>query len=283
VKRRLFLWLAVSIVVLLNITVWVAVLRNSKPELRVSFLDVGQGDAILIEGPTGRQVLIDGGKDKSVVRELPKRMGAVDRTLDLIIETHPDADHIGGLPSVLSRYRVNGFITSDISSDTSYAAALAHAVEEEERIQSFEARRGQRLHLGGGAYADILYPDRDVPNIETNTGSIVMRIVYGSTSFLLTGDSPSSVENWLVRLDATTLKSTILKAGHHGSRTSTGETWLEYTDPDTVVISAGKNNAYGHPHDEVVANITTHGASVLSTAEEGTIMFVSNGEAVWVR
>jgi competence protein ComEC len=283
VKRHLFLLFAVGTIIFLNIAVWTAVLRNSKPELRVSFLDVGQGDAILIEGPTGRQILIDGGKDRSVVRELPKRMGPIDRTLDLIVETHPDADHIGGLPSVLSRYRIGGFMTSDISSDSSYAAALAHATEQEEGLQSLEARRGQRLHLGGGAYADILYPDRDVPNIETNTGSVVMRIVYGSTSFLLTGDAPSSIEDWLVRLDATTLKSTVVKAGHHGSRTSTGKTWLEYTDPDTVVISAGKNNSYGHPHDEVVANITAHGAILLSTADEGTITFVSNGEEVHVR
>lgn len=248
--------------------------------LEVSFLDVGQGDAIFIEGPTGRQVLVDGGKDRSVLRQLGRRMGPLDRSLDLVIETHPDADHIGGLAGVLRSYEVARFMSPGIPNDTSAARALGAAAEGEVGLETLVARRGMRILLGGGAYADVLYPDRDVAGVETNTGSVVMRVVYGETEFLLSGDAPESVENWLARLDGAALASDVMKAGHHGSRTSTGEELLSAADPEAVVVSAGADNSYGHPHQEVLERIDASGAAVVSTAEEGLIRFVSDGSVV---
>lgn len=253
---------------------------SKKPVLRVSFLNVGQGDAILIQGPTGKEMLVDGGRDRSVLRELPKVLGPLDRNIAMIVETHPDADHIGGLRGVLQNYAVSAFLTSHIESDTKTVAGLLDAVQKEKGITVLDARRGMRLQLGGGAYADVLFPDRDVSRVETNTGSVVLRVVYGTTEFMLTGDSPSMIEDWLVALDGNSLTSDVLKAGHHGSRTSTDDAWLSAVSPSVVVISAGKDNSYGHPHTEVLERVRAHGASIVSTANEGTVTFTSSGTTI---
>lgn len=261
-------------------------LRNHPNQLVVTFLDVGQGDAILIEGPTGAQVLIDGGKDRSALRELPKHMSVLDRDIDMIVATHPDADHIGGLPEIFHRYAVTRFMSSSVASDSWYAEALSDAVQNEPGLTHVVAHRGMRLHLGGGAYADVLYPDRDIPSVDTNTGSVVLRIVYGNTSFVLSGDAPQLVEEWVTTLDVIdaasyALDADVLKAGHHGSRTSTSEAWMKALSPDVVVISAGKDNSYGHPHEEIVSRIREYGSELVSTAESGSISFVSDGYRVY--
>lgn len=248
------------------------------PVLTVSFLDVGQGDAILIEGPTGIEMLIDGGKDRSVVRELPRVMGPLDRSIDVVLVTHPDADHIGGLPDVLRMYHVSRILLSGREAESSYVDRFEEAVRNERGVQVAEVGEGIRIHLGGGAYADVLHPEDNVAQLrETNDASVSMRVVYGETAFMLTGDAGTWVEERLVKEYGGELRSDVLKAGHHGSKTSTGDIFLASVDPSVVVISAGKDNSYGHPHPEVVENIYESEATVLSTAEEGTITFTSNG------
>lgn len=269
---------------MLNAVVIFVLFRTPHAALTVSFLNVGQGDAILIESPTGVQVLVDGGRDRSVLRELPKVMGPFDRTIDLVVETHPDADHIGGLPYVFDRYRVGQYVGPGISVETPAAAAFLAARVNERELVSLVAERGQRLLLGGGAYIDVLYPDRGVSDLESNTGSVVLRVVYGDTSFLLSGDAPDEIENWLVLLDEASveveLDSDVLKAGHHGSNTSTSLAWLAAVSPSVVVVSAGKDNSYGHPHKQVVERIADSGAKLHQTSEEGTIRFISDGQTV---
>ncbi len=274
-------FIPILLLILANIFVWTA--TAGAGELTVSFLDVGQGDSILIESPTGVQMLVDGGPDGAVLRELGSRLGFFDRTLDAVVETHPDQDHIGGLPDVFERYRVETFIEPRISNDTSATVAIINAVKNEEDVKKIVARRGMRILLGGGAYADILYPDRDVDAFETNTGSIVMRVVYGSTSFVLTGDSPEGIEKYLVSLDAEGLNSDVLKAGHHGSKTSTSEVFVKAVSPTYGVISAGKDNRYGHPHKDVVSRLNAEGVQILSTAERGAVTFVSDGRLLEVK
>lgn len=281
--RPYLLEFLVAVFLVLNIYIWVSVYYlPSKEMLRVSFLNVGQGDSILIQSPTGETVLVDGGPDRSVLRELPKELGYFDRHIDLLVETHPDKDHIAGLVDVLERYDVSYFMQPGIPGTTAVYESLMEAVKNESGIHSFIARRGMRIHLGDGAYADVLYPDRDVSMVETNIGSIVLHVVYGKTSFMLTGDLPSTVENYLVQLDSVdgNLTSNVLKAGHHGSRTSTSDEWLASVHPDTVVISAGKGNSYGHPTKEVLDRIKNEGADILSTIDLGTIDLVSDGEKV---
>lgn len=265
----------------ISIYVWVEVLYPPEPVLTVSFLDVGQGDAILIETPDGIDILIDGGPDRSVLRQLPKEMGILDRTIDLVIATHPDKDHIAGLAGVLDRYQVEAYMESGVVHESPYVDALGKVVENERGIQTYVARRGMRIHLGEGAYADVLYPDRDITNVESNTGSIVMRLVYGNTSFMLTGDAPDTVEEYVANLDEGMLESTVLKAGHHGSKTSTSEVWLAAVRPSLAIVSAGKGNSYGHPSPEVIERLNEFGVNTLSTIDEGTITLVSDGTRVW--
>lgn len=273
------LLMSTFVLLVANVGILVYLLRPS-PEavLTVSFLEVGQGDAILIEGPTGIDILIDGGRDRSVVRELPRVMGALDRTIDMVVATHPDADHVGGLPDVLSRYRVSYVLTPGRDAESNQNARFLDAVSKEQGAVLMHAKEGMRIHLGDGAYAEVLHPEDNVEKLrDTNDASIVMRVVYGDTEFLLTGDAPMWVEDRLVKEYGEMLRSDILKAGHHGSKTSTGDAFLGVVDPEVVVISAGKDNSYGHPHAEVLENIFESGATAVSTAEIGTITFVSDG------
>ena len=255
--------------------------QNQSHELRVSFLSVGQGDSIFIQGPTGIKMLIDGGPDRSVLRELSKQLWPWDRNIDVLVETHPDKDHISGLGDVLERYKVSNFLESGIPDQTATSLQVKANVSKEKGITHVTVRRGDRLHLGGGAYADVLFPDTDQSNQKvTNDGSLVLHVVYGKTAFLLTGDLPSPYEDRLVAMDGAKLKSDVLKAGHHGSRYSTDAILLNAVAPSTVVISAGKGNSYGHPHKEVLDRIGRYGAEVVSTIDSGTITFVSDGMSV---
>jgi len=283
--------IAIFVLLIIAFGVWHAALREDrKGILTVSFLDVGQGDAIFIDAPSGRQVLIDGGKGRAVLRQLSRVMPWYDRSIDVVVATHPDADHIGGLPDVLKRYRVERVFYSSVDDDGSDQRAFVDALEEEVRggAEKLIARRGQILDLGGGAYVEILFPDRSVPDIETNTGSIIVRLVYGETAFMLTGDSPQSIEKYLVPLDGSTtlttsangLKANVLKVGHHGSKTSSSPLFVGFVSPEYAVFSRGCDNSYGHPHPEVVAIFERFEIPTLDTCKDGLITFVSDGIAV---
>ncbi len=265
-------------VLLIATNVFIYSLLLARPQLRVTVLDIGQGDSILIEGPTGITMLIDGGPDRSVLREL----GAVlplARHIDAVVETHPDKDHIGGLPDVFDRYSISYFINPGIPGTTNAAAALTAAAAAEPGLTVVTAKRGMRLNLGGGAYADILWPDRDASRFETNYGSVTMHLVYGRTSFMFTGDLPSEIEDYLVRLDAHDgeLKTDLLKVGHHGSKYSTDNAWLAALQPSLAAISVGATNTYGHPTPETLARIASEGAVIKRTDLEGRLLFSSDG------
>jgi competence protein ComEC len=227
-------------------------------------------------------MLIDGGPDRTVLARLGEELGPLDRSLGLVVETHPDSDHITGLAAVLANYGVAGFMEPGFAPATAISREIEDELQADPHVRRIVARRGMRIDLGGGAYADILSPDRDPAEEDTNEGSIVMHLVYGSTSFMLTGDLPSTHEDWLLALDADDgeLPSTVLKAGHHGSKYSTDDAWLAAVHPSAVAISAGKDNSYGHPNPETLARIGNEGAAVYSTIDDGTLHFVSDGTTV---
>lgn len=266
-----------------------AVVREEREGiLTISFLDVGQGDAIFIDTPSGRQVLIDGGPNRAVLHELSKVMPWYDRSIDVVIATHPDADHVTGLVDVLQRYRVDYIMEPGVQHDTPQAESMLKAVANE-GAQLILARRGQIVDLGSGspqaarAYLEILFPDRDTNNWETNTASIVARLVYGNTAFMLTGDSPEAIEKYLVQLDGKALSANVLKAGHHGSRTSSSLLFVGFVGPEYAVFSRGCENTYGHPHAKVVETFARLNVKTLDTCEEGTVSFTSDGTSVSLR
>lgn len=244
--------------------------------LRVVFFDVGQGDSIFIESPAGTQVLIDGGPSSSVLRGLAHEMGFFDRTVDIIFATHPDADHIGGLVDVLERYEVATIVTTENTGKSSIAEAFNRNVAAE-GADIVTARRGMNFDLGGGASMEVLFPDRDTEFFESNTASIIVRLVYGENEFMLTGDSPQAIEEYLASFDGGALRSDVLKAGHHGSRTSTSGLFLDAVRPALAIISAGKDNRYGHPHPDVITELEERDIEIKNTAEIGSIVVESDG------
>lgn len=278
-RRSMILGITILILLVLNSAALHAVVHGAEGKLSVSFLDVGQGDALFIESPTGRQVLIDGGPNREVLRALARTMPWYDRSIDVVIATHPDADHVTGLVDVLQRYRVSLIVESGVSTDTPQAESLLQGVAEE-RAKYLAARRGQVIDIGGGAYLEILFPDRDPVGMETNTASIVVRLVYGEKSFMLTGDSPNEIEHYLVQLDGEELRANVLKAGHHGSRTSSSILFVGMVAPEYAIYSRGCDNTYGHPHEEVKETFAKLGIETLDTCEGGTVTFVSDGVSV---
>ncbi len=204
-----------------------------------------------------------------------------DRTINAVIATHPDADHVGGLAGVFQKYTDGSFWEPGV-----YASTQTY--DELEKTAGLEnaphvlARKGMKLVLDKdrGVYLEILFPDGYVGNFETNDASIVAKLVYGKTSVLLTGDSPIAVEDFLIAQGAD-LDSDILKLGHHGSRTSTSEEYVKAVTPALAIISAGLGNSYGHPHPEVTGRLKNFHIASLSTIDEGTIVIESDGVNYW--
>lgn len=283
--RQNLKWYLLTALFLANTLIWHVVFAESRSGiLTVAFLDVGQGDSIFIEAPNGSQVLIDGGPNKSVLRELSKVMPFYDRSIDIVIATHPDKDHIGGLPDVLELYEISTFIESGATSNTGVYNALTDAVTFNS-VPQVAARRGMVIVLDEyrGIFLKILFPDRDVSKTNSNDASVIAQLVYGETEFLLTGDAPQKIEKYLVSLDGKNLESDVLKVGHHGSKTSTSELFLGFVSPKYTVISAGADNRYGHPHKEVLSILEKFNIPMVNTATAGTIIFTSDGEHVTVQ
>lgn len=247
--------------------------------LKVIFLDVGQGDSIYIEAPNGRQMLIDGGQGSKLLSSLAKVMPFADRSIDIILATHPDMDHIGGFPLLLDNYKVTSIIENGITSDSKVYTSLEQKITKK-KINKIIAHRGMHIILDEeeNIYFDILFPDRDVSNFESNDASIVGKLVYGENSFLLTGDASLYTENLIEWNEKdSTLHSDVLKLGHHGSRTSSSILWLEKVDPEIAIISVDKGNKYGHPHKELLERLSGLKIPFLSTADRGNIIFKSDG------
>lgn len=263
-----------------NLAVWIWIdSLLPKDHITVSYLNIGQGDSILIESTNGKHILIDGGPDKKVLSELGKAMPFFNRTIDVMMESHPDKDHIGGLPEVTARYKVGTFLEPGVESPNTIDNEL-HARVKNKNIPDILGRKGMKVEMGDGGFLEILFPDRDVSRFETNDASIVARYVYGKTCFLFTGDSPSKMEEYLIGLYKENLKCDVLKAGHHGSRTSTSDEYLHFVKPEFAIISAGKGNSYGHPHKETLERLANSNVKVLSTIDLGTIKMISDGITV---
>jgi len=274
----------VGILVLANMSVWfLAAEKRPSDFLHVYFLDIGQGDSIFIDSPTHGRILLDGGRDRRVLTELGKILPYGDRRIDVMIESHPDADHIGGLPEVAAQYKVGAFLEPGVESANTIDNEL-HARIAAQGIPDLLARRNMVVDLGDGAKLVILFPNQDVSKWDTNDASIVAKLVYGDQSFLLTGDSTKKAEYMLLGLNKDILDSTVLKAGHHGSRTSMSLPYAEAVSPEYGVISAGKNNEYGHPHKETIDTLKRVGAQIVSTEDTpyttglGTIEFETDGQ-----
>ncbi|MEK7505604.1 MAG: MBL fold metallo-hydrolase [Patescibacteria group bacterium] len=255
-----------------NALLWSRLLFSADKYLTVAFLDIGQGDSILIESPTGNRILVDAGPGKAVLSELAEVLPWNDRKLDILLGTHPDQDHVGGFVHILPVYRTRYFLEPGVQKSTKIWDSLKLRVEEY-GLKDIIVRRGYLIDLGGGVQLETLYPDRDVRAVkDTNDGSIVAKLSYKDRTFLLTGDATLLVESRLLSYASSELKSDVLKVGHHGSRTSSGDKFISAVSPDYAVISVGEKNSYGHPHPDVLSRLQKFVPGIFRTDKEGRIL-----------
>lgn len=271
-----FKYFFVLILFLTAIFLWFEVFYLERQELKFYLLDVGQGDAIFIETPSKNQILIDGGPDRSVLKELGEVMPFYDRTIDLVILTHPNLDHVAGLVEVLRNYEVGMYMdTGDTYSLAQYEELKR--VMAEKKIPYVLARRGTKFILDKGVELLIFHPEKLAKVSDPNQNSIIAKLSFGETDFLLTGDAEKGEELRLVT-SGDDLESEVLKVGHHGSKTSSNPLFLEKVKPDYALISVGRQNRYGHPNDEVLETLLATGAIIFRTDVDSRLEIKSDGK-----
>ncbi len=246
-------------------------------DVKISFLDIGQGDATLISKGS-QQILIDGGPDSTVLLEqLGKQLPFWDRNIEIVIATHSDGDHIDGLIGVFENYSVDQFWHTNAGKDTSIHRALMHQVKNEADIMDIIAYRGLEAMIDVNTRLSVIYPfDSDVSDIDDiNDASIATILYVGDEIFYLGGDLSSEIEDVLPIDD----EITVVKASHHGSKSSTSEIFLNKTKPRDVITSAGKDNRYGHPHFDVLNRLESMDINIFRTDTDGTIIYNCNNDS----
>ena len=252
--------------------------------LHIYFLDGGQGVALFVETPRGNQVLIDGGPDETILQRLGEVTPFYDRTIDLVINTHPDADHLAGLLSVLERYEVSAIAETGMVCETSLCAEWGK-LKADEGADLVNLVLGQEVGVGGDTRFLVLHPFEDEAGksfTKRNNGGIVLKLVFGAQSLLLTGDIERQVENKLVSVGVN-IDSDFLKIAHHGSKTSSAEEFIKKVSPLAAFIEVGRNNKYGHPTEEVVNRLADFKIPYYRTDIDGTVELVLDGEGYEVR
>lgn len=262
--------------------------KSIEQKLRVSFIDVGQGDGALIEFPNGQTMLIDAGMKadeydagERIITPFLKRRGI--STIDYFVASHPHGDHIGGAPFVFREFAVREVMESGQPAKDSVYLEYASAIRNE-KCKLKTIRAGDSALTIGGAKLYFLYPtdtfiDEDTSHAHENLNntSVVVKLCFGETSILFTGDAEREAEEEMVRLHGSFLESTILKLGHHGSRTSSTEEFVNLVKPQYAIVSCGLNNKFNHPSDEVVERLRALNVETLRTDEEGAIIFETDG------
>ena len=279
-------WLIPPLLII-AILVWSVVLTMPDDRLHVSFLDVGQGDAILIQTPDHQNILIDGGPDPQKINlELSKKLPFWDRTIDLMISTQPQADHITGLVEVLQRYKVKQVLEPGVPYDSSVYKEWLKLVAEGQ-IEHNIAKAGQEIDLGREVKVEVLNPPLELfqgISHDVDNNGVVLRLSWDKVSFLFTADIRQEAEFELIGQRAN-LRSTVLKVAHHGSKTSTSPQFLAAVNPEIAVITVGANNPFGHPSPEIVRRLAEKLSKdkVYLTSENSTIEFITDGEKLWVK
>lgn len=259
----------------LNILAWLAVFDLAQSNLKVVFFDVGQGDSIFIETPQKHQILIDGGPDSSVLEKLGQNMPFYDRTLDLIILTHPEQDHFVGLFDVLKNYQIENILWTGVVRDTAEYKEWEKLIKEE-GARIVIAKSGEKVSFLEKLSFLILSPFEDLEGRvfkDSNNTSIIIKLLFGENSFLFCGDASKSIENKLIDKNID-INANTLKVGHHGSKNSTSEEFLKKVSPDLAVISVGLDNTYGHPNPEVLALLEKYDIKLLRTDQDGDIKII---------
>ena len=275
-------WQFTALALIVAVAVWTVAMSRPDGNLKVVFADVGQGDMTVITTPSGQTIVVDGGPDpERAVQVLDSQMPFWKRTLSLVVLSHPHSDHVSGLSEVLRRYDVEHILESRSEYESADYMAWSRLAESE-GAQFLEPRPGTRLSFPGGVEVHVLGPPDATVN--ANDASVVIRVVYGNASFLLTGDVFRDGERWLLG-SGHTLDSDVLKVAHHGSDTSSSVPFLGAVSPRVAVISAGQDNRFGHPDPEVVERLEglMPASRIFKTFERGAITFETDGKTLSVK
>lgn len=269
-------------------SVWPVATKPAVQTLQVAFMDIGQGDATLLQFPNGQTMLVDCGPDASILSALGRNLPWNTRTLDYLVITHPHTDHYGGCLDVAAQFKighiyVTGFVEKPNGLLNNWHEALINEhLQDGAIIETLETPHQLAV---GSTTLNFLYPDHNLAlephipgekTIDTNDSSVVLKVSYGTQDILLTGDMETPLEHYLVTKNPTALGAEILKAGHHGSRSSSSDELLAAVKPQAVTISAGKGNSYGHPHQNILYRLAKIGATVWRTDVGGDILATIN-------
>ena len=270
--------------------IWFLVL-NQKPGriLEADFLNVGQGDAVLIKTPKGQTVLIDGGPDNKVLEKLGKYLQPLQKRIDIIILTHPHADHVSGLIEVLRRYSVGLVILNGVYLKTDNYDQFLNAIEEN-KVKVLIAEAGEAIHFDKDLEFDILSPNKNPAGLvfnknsesfgtggnDVNDTSIVGKLIYNDFSIIFMGDATSKIENQLLAY-GDDLKSDVLKVGHHGSKYSSFTNFLKTVAPKAGIIEVGAKNFYSFPSQAALSRLEMFNVNIFRTGQNGDIRILSDG------
>lgn len=300
---RLFLIFIFVIIFFVSIYLYVNIF--SSKDLKINFFDIGQGDAALIETPGGENILIDAGPSNLILKKLSDSLSVFDRDIDLAILSHPDADHAAGFISVFENYKVKNILENgDETKDSEIYSEIKNDIQKEKNKNStreYFANCGDEISFSDSKNNDlkiyIIHPQKNNLIInDTNDNSIVALLTYGDYGFLFTGDASRDVEkrlffeieNCFNKNDSETIKKyfknlTVLKVSHHGSSSGSGEEFIKKLKPNYSVISAGRNNRYGHPSEEVLKILEKYSKNILNTVDDGDITFITDGKNFEIR
>jgi len=282
IKKLKILIFTIGLLLLINLIIlgyWFVLFNGNvlEDDLRVVFLNIGQGDAALIQ-TSQQNVLVDGGPDKNIIYKLDKYIPFYNREIDLMILTHLDSDHLTGLVEVLKRYSVEKVIHNGLKNYDSIALEWEKLILEKNIPQQI-VDISLNIKLDEQVLIEFLWPSQDLikeSKGDDNFTSLVFKLTHGNNKFLFTGDIPKEAEEVLISTEKD-LKADVLKAGHHGSKYSSTMEFLSKVKPKYGVISCGENN-FGHPSLRVLKNLENIGAEILRTDQLGDIIFLSDGQ-----
>lgn len=273
--RRKIIYSLIFIALAVSIILFGIIQKRKNPKLEVTFLDVGQGDAILISRGDN-QILIDGGPSgQKILEKLGENIPFWDRKIEMVMATHPDADHIAGLVDVMEKYEVQTVVDNGVSSDSQVYQKFKSTIGQY-GINEVEGKENMKIKIGSEAEMEIMAPDgnqnKNNPK-DTNATSIVSRLNYGVNNFLFTGDMSYDNEAALAE-SGKNLESNYLKVSHHGSKYATSQLFLDKVQPKVAIISVGNGNRYGHPSPDVMERLKENGIEIHRTDQEGDIYYV---------
>jgi competence protein ComEC len=264
-----------------------AVVASQRPDgrLHVWVLDVGQGDSTLIRTPGGHTALVDGGPGITpLAGGIGRHIPFWQRDIDLVVLTHPQQDHLMGLIELVERYKVGRVVQTAFEPKGNVQLAWDAALRRE-GVPVYHARRGDIISFEGepDVTLRVLHPSGDGESANPNEESVVVRLEYGSTRILLAGDVEADAEAEMLREALPYLRSDVLKVAHHGSDTSTTQTFLDVAGPRVAVIPVGAGNRLGHPSPDVLDRLAASGAEVYRTDLDGTIEIIAEKDRFWVQ